>query len=200
MSTFFTADTHFAHQNIIKYCNRPFKTYREMDETLIANWNSVVKTNDLVWHLGDFAYGRDATPDYLSSVAWRLNGNINLILGNHDEKVKDLLSRFNKVYPNPAMMDGTKDKLNVSVETEINGQRIVMFHYGMRTWHHDLREVWHLFGHSHGGLGAYGKSCDIGVDCWNFTPVEFRELKRYMDARPIGDHPGFKDYVPAENK
>ena len=48
MTTWFTADTHFGHTNIIKYYSRPFATEREMDEVLIANWNAIVQKNDEV--------------------------------------------------------------------------------------------------------------------------------------------------------
>ena len=54
-----------------------------MNEALITNWNNVVKPNDTVFHLGDFAFGGS----YIwNNVLSRLNGNIHLILGNHDEK------------------------------------------------------------------------------------------------------------------
>ena len=43
---YFTADTHFDHANIIRFCNRPFATVEEMNETLIANWNRKVHGND----------------------------------------------------------------------------------------------------------------------------------------------------------
>jgi hypothetical protein len=33
MQTFFTADTHFDHKNIIQYCHRPFIS---MDDELVA--------------------------------------------------------------------------------------------------------------------------------------------------------------------
>ena len=39
---FFTADTHFDHANIIRFCNRPFATVEDMNEALIANWNRKV--------------------------------------------------------------------------------------------------------------------------------------------------------------
>ena len=56
MKTFFIADTHFGHKNIIKYCNRPFANIEEMNETLIENWNKAVSAEDAVYILGDFAY------------------------------------------------------------------------------------------------------------------------------------------------
>lgn len=47
------SDTHFNHSNIIKYCNRPYQSVSEMDWDMVEKWNSVVKPNDHVYHLGD---------------------------------------------------------------------------------------------------------------------------------------------------
>ena len=55
--TFYTADTHFFHANIIKYCNRPYKDPQEMNEAIIANWNAKVPQEGIVYHLGDFSFG-----------------------------------------------------------------------------------------------------------------------------------------------
>ncbi len=77
-------------------------------------------------------------------------------------------------------------------ELNVEGQKIILFHYGLRTWHHDLRGSWHLYGHSHDKLPPYGKSFDVGVDSWNFTPLSFEDVKREMDKRPIAkDLPKF---------
>ena len=54
---YFIADTHFNHANIIKYCNRTFKNTHEMNEYIIQKWNSVVKKDDTVYHLGDVGFG-----------------------------------------------------------------------------------------------------------------------------------------------
>lgn len=50
---YFISDTHFNHRHIIEYCNRPFNNVNKMNNTLIINWNSVVKKDDMVYHLED---------------------------------------------------------------------------------------------------------------------------------------------------
>lgn len=82
MKTYFIADTHFGHTNIIKYCNRPFSNVEEMNEELIKYWNSVVNEDDIVYHLGDFAFKNGDITNLVS----KLNGKIYLIRGNHDDK------------------------------------------------------------------------------------------------------------------
>lgn len=82
---FVTSDHHFFHGNIIKYCNRPFKDYKRMNEYMIRQWNKVVKKNDIVLHLGDFAFRGKADLIYK-----RLNGIIIMIQGNHDRDIQEL--------------------------------------------------------------------------------------------------------------
>ena len=80
---YFIADTHFNHENIIKYCNRPFENSNEMNEYIINKWNSVVTENDVVYHLGDVGFGNT---EELKQLVGRLNGTKILIRGNHDYK------------------------------------------------------------------------------------------------------------------
>jgi len=77
----FTSDTHFGHKNILEYEKeaRPFNTVEEMNEQLISNWNNTVRPKDIVYHLGDFAFGK-----HNLHIAGRLHGRKRLILGNHD--------------------------------------------------------------------------------------------------------------------
>lgn len=78
---FITSDTHFGHDRGFLYEPRGFKSIQEHDETIIWNWNSVVKPDDTVYHLGDVMLGNN---EHGMECLQRLNGQIKLIRGNHD--------------------------------------------------------------------------------------------------------------------
>jgi len=84
MATFLTADEHYFHGNIIKFCNRPFKNEYEMRKILISNHNEVVHSGDTIFHIGDFAMVSASQYEKLKGIMKQLNGKHHLILGNHD--------------------------------------------------------------------------------------------------------------------
>lgn len=160
---YFTADEHYGHSNIIKYCNRPFTTVKEMDETLIKNHNQLVRDSDLVYHLGDFAWSRE------NEFVWdtyidKLNGAHFFIQGSHDRWLHD---GVDQIY-----------------ELKVEGQIIILCHYAMRVWPRSHYNSWQLYGHSHGKLKSIGKSYDVGVDNNGFKPVSFEQLKIIMSNKP----------------
>jgi len=181
MANFWVADMHIGHKNILKYCRRPFANVHDMDEALIANWNAVVKPNDTVWNLGDVAFC--CSMEYALSVMKRLNGTQHLITGNHDA----LAIKMNDIQP------GIWASISDLREIIVNNQKMVLCHYPLLTWHHNYKGTWMLYGHVHGTLKNQGKSLDVGVDCWNYSPVSFQQLKNKMDtivnvhALPKGD-------------
>ena len=81
MTTWFTADLHLGHRNIIDYCNRPFRDVESMNHALIENWNDSVAPDDIVWVVGDFALGKIGETLPLVST---LHGRKILVAGNHD--------------------------------------------------------------------------------------------------------------------
>jgi len=167
MDTWFTSDLHLGHANIIRYCKRPFADVREMDEALIENWNHRVKPGDLIYCLGDFALKVSQTD--VENYIRRLNGEIHLILGNHDRK---------SVLKARGFAEQTYYK-----EIKIGDQKIILFHYAMKTWNGSYRGSWQLFGHSHGNLppDMERKQFDVGVDCWNYAPISFEEVAKEME-------------------
>lgn len=171
---YFTADTHFDHANIIKYCNRPFSSVNEMNVEMIKRWNSKVSHNDVVYHLGDFCFGkRDGTIDSIRKFRNQLNGTIHLIIGNHDNR-RDCY--------NSGCFESVKDLDQV----RFNNQKIVICHYAMRIWNAAHHGVWQLYGHSHGTLPDIGGlTFDAGVDNFDFYPISFDEVKNIMSKRSM---------------
>lgn len=170
----FTADTHFGHGNILRYSHRPFAKAHEMDETLIQNWNSRVKPGDTVYHLGDVSL---CAPARTAEIIGRLNGTIHLIRGNHDKDtlLKKVGIRFASI--NPILEIQIPD-----AEAPLGTRFITLCHYAMRTWNKSHWRTWHLYGHSHGTLpdNPHSLSFDVGVDCHNYTPLSYAEVKVIM--------------------
>jgi calcineurin-like phosphoesterase family protein len=100
---FVVSDTHFDHTNIIKYCNRPYANTEEMNKDLVKRWNSVVSNNDVVWVLGDFAFGKDSAREFCK----KLNGTKYLVRGNHDHGTNSFYREcgFKEVYDRPVLVD-----------------------------------------------------------------------------------------------
>lgn len=145
-----------------------------MNSSIIENWNSKVQNNDICYILGDLGFPRNRD-DYhsLESLIRKLNGKeIHFICGNHDKDLKgstkDLFTSYSSY-----------------MEVEINEQFIVMSHYPMLSWNKSFYQSWMLHGHCHGTLpeDPHSKRVDVGVDCWNYSPVSFQELKTKMDSK-----------------
>lgn len=160
MTAFYTSDHHFCHKGIIDSCARPFLNVRQMNESMIAAWNSVVRPNDTVYHLGDFGHKFD--PDELERIFRRLHGNKHLIIGNHDKTATLRLPWASE----------PRDRMTISD----CDNKIILDHYAMRTWHGKGKGVIHLYGHSHSMLPPLGRSIDVGVDNMGFVPKTIHEI------------------------
>jgi calcineurin-like phosphoesterase family protein len=144
-----------------------------MDETLIRNWNSVVRPDDLVYHLGDFAFGLH-DGDRVRSIFIRLMGRKILVLGNHDYKKANVV--------HPVIADLGWEEISQHYETTDEGQRVFLSHYAQRTWPGIRKGAWHFFGHNHGEMPPLGRSRDVGVDCKDtgYAPRTFKQLTQGM--------------------
>jgi calcineurin-like phosphoesterase family protein len=162
-----TSDTHFDHINIMKYepsRSERFKDHLEMTDYLIENWNSVVKPNDLIFHLGDVFFCK---ADRMKEIADRLNGRKILIRGNHDKgysngKFKSLsFDVYNYYYINDLLLSHypqNEDALKVAIaNTDLIGN---------------------VHGHVHSNIGGLDQSiyrC-VSVELTNYTPIHIDKI------------------------
>ncbi|HJZ53919.1 MAG TPA: metallophosphoesterase [Gemmataceae bacterium] len=197
MQVWFTADTHFGHGNIIKYCQRPFmspeerdavradprgklrlcdETVRRHDDALLDAINSRVDEHDLLWVVGDFCWGGlvEATR-YRGLIRCR---NVYLVWGNHDHRSI-----------RPVFTDTVEQTM-----IEVEGQEIWLNHYPMRSWNKSFHGSWQLYGHVHDRLRREDETNvamlvkDVGVDACDYRPWSFEELRAYMAPRVEAFH------------
>lgn len=168
---YFTSDLHFGHENIIRFCDRPFENAEEMDKVLIENWNNTVNNNDTVYVLGDFTMFKD--PETAKNYISQLKGKVLFMHGNHDGWMKNFdFSKDDKV----------KD-LGQYAEVSLNYKRIILCHYPFVEWNHFYRGSFHFHGHQHNGeehnrvnIDDGLRRYDVGVDANNFRPISIDEI------------------------
>lgn len=172
----FSSDLHLNHSKIIEYCNRPFSNVEEMNETLINNWNRVVKPEDIVFCLGDVALG--------GSSAWntlipKLKGKIHLVLGNHD------IRNWRNSYSN--LFESVSEQLTV----EIDKKTFILTHFPLLcyhgTWGTEMNVI-NLIGHVHtlkaNNSGKdferlqylFPTQYDVGVDFNDYRPISYNQV------------------------
>ncbi|WP_227271585.1 hypothetical protein [Roseobacter weihaiensis] len=129
MAHWYTADTHFGHENIITFCNRPFANTDDMDATMLKNLADRVGPDDDLWIIGDFAFGRKAKDvPFLNEVFNQLPGaRKHLITGNHDFQ-PTLELGWDTVSPFIELRDGPQKQLN----TLCHYLPVVREHYDIR--------------------------------------------------------------------
>ena len=179
---YFTSDTHFNHENILSFCNRPFSSIREHDECLIKNWNEKVPKDGIVFHLGDVGFGNN---QYIKEILDQLNGEIWLVVGNHD--MKSIISQHKKRFHIMAQQ----------MSMTVGNQIIIMNHCPLLCFAGSYKKnpAWQLFGHVHSGPRSnkgldlprldvlFPTQYDVGVDNNNYTPISYEELETIMKER-----------------
>jgi len=186
-NVWFTADQHFGHENIIKFCDRPFKTVEEMDRILIDNWNEIIKPKDTVFHLGDFTLG-----DYESAVQYwdQLNGHIKFLANrwHHDKRWLEVLDNIPEYETGHiARVTETFELLPPMVVLEIEDMgasiyplAITLCHYPLAVWDRKHYGAWCLHGHTHKPDNSEDFVLNVGVDCMNYYPVSLGGVLQYM--------------------
>lgn len=168
---FVISDTHFGHQNIIKYCKRPFNEAKEMDWYMIDKWNSVVRPQDKVYHLGDVYMG--AKREHISWVLSQLNGHKRLVLGNHDNGKDQILQKyFDKIdvwrmFPEFGLL-----LTHVPVHES-------SLYRGSTGNEENPKKLLNIHGHIHNNPSPSIDHRCVCVEQINYTPINIEELRKW---------------------
>ena len=182
---FFTSDTHFFHERILEFCDRPFESNDHQTQELIRLWNEVVPEDGIVYHLGDLCWTGN-----IDRIIWlneQLNGSISLVYGNHcyqnkldREVIKNIFKSFG---------GDTMDIASILVRQD-NNQNLTCCHYPMLYW---PTGSWMLHGHIHSGPNSkssekapfHALRHDVGVDNCDFKPISYLELKEIIGQQKL---------------
>ena len=159
----FIGDTHFGHANLLTFENntRPYTNIDEHDEALVSNWNSVVGSDDRVFHLGDVAFA--SKYHYLKHLAGR---KIIVVLGNHDY--------YSKI---DAIME---DKRYSVCGSFIYRREFLLTHIPVHTSQMDSRFKYNIHGHLHTHSLDDKRYINVSCEQVNMTPVSFGQIKERM--------------------
>ncbi|GAB2461562.1 metallophosphoesterase family protein [Xylanimonas ulmi] len=200
MTTFYTADLHLGHANLLTLSaarGAQFAAVEQMDAALIERWNETVAPDDTVWVLGDVdMHGK---PTNLAKVT-QLHGTKILIAGNHDACWAGMRGGWahRKAYLD-AGFDAVLDfAVTTLPSTKKNAQhpRVMLSHFPYDGDHADTdryeafrlrdRGIPLLHGHVHEAYrerksrrGTWG--VNVGVDWWDYRPVHERTLAAHLD-------------------
>lgn len=169
MATWFTSDHHFGHDNIRRYCSRPFPDVHQMDRELMKRWNDTIAPGDLVYYLGDLCF--KSKKQEVVDLLKQLNGTVILLKGNHDQKTtrkavetwhEDLpleIGQFKCIlahrplYPTYIEVPERDRKINLERMERYSKYSFV------------------ISGHVHEKRLWTGKSLNVGVDQHDFYPI-----------------------------
>jgi calcineurin-like phosphoesterase family protein len=171
MTAWFTADPHIGHVNILSHEDRPFSSVGQMDEAILGYW-SKLQAGDRFYILGDISLHRR----YVEGALDRIPQGVQtfFVYGNHDYGFRNAVDGHPRIVWSGDMK-----------EIKVDGQRIVLCHYAMRSWPSSQHGSWQLHGHSHNRLHPWERQLDVGVDSaaklvGEYRPLSFEEVSRFI--------------------
>ncbi len=168
MNKWFLSDTHFSHNNIIRYTGRPFQSVLEMDQKLIENWNAHISPQDTVFFLGDFGMG---TSEFLTNLCSQLHGTKICIRGNHDgTPTKMHKMGFSLVLESAFIKLGrhTVELVHIPSDT-------APLHFQLHGHVHEKRPN-----------KLVNRQLNLSVEVWNYKPVSEKKIISLLDQADKG--------------
>lgn len=191
---------HYGHDpkwEIPIWKRRGYDSSAEHDEAIINNWNSKATDKTTGFLLGDIVFGYGGEEKFKKLMS-RLNfKRVFVMSGNH---YAGWHQTFESVKDNTLYVDGNYSKEVIFVpnylEAYVNGQPIVLCHYGIASWNGQGKGSFMLHSHSHGSLYNTplgdilykGKIMDVGVENCPY-PISFGEVKSKFNKEIVSfDH------------
>ena len=159
----FSADHHFAHDEIITYCMRPFRNPAVMHKHMTREHNSLVAPSDDAYFIGDISMLSKSHRGTIENYIRKFNGRLHLIIGSHDIRDPVFWTEvgFTSVhYP------------------YLEVEEFVLVHDVAASQVDRTRPF--LCGHVHDLFIHQKNVLNVGVDVWDFKPVSIDQVREYF--------------------
>jgi calcineurin-like phosphoesterase family protein len=195
-TTWFSSDIHFNHAKAIEFSNRPFTDIEDMNEKIIENWNKVVKPEDLGILVGDvFLY---SNAEQMKSILSRMNGRLILVRGNHDNTPRKMMNAGFLLcveelkmpiagemvtishYPFAVSEWKYKKRLWVNKIKRMLGIKLTRYVEKYHTKRPKDKGQFLIHGHTHDKAKVRGRQIHVGVDAWDYQPVNIQEISNII--------------------
>lgn len=218
--TWIFSDPHAYHKGITrgeshwddKTGCRDFDSAEEMTQAVITGLNKYIKSNDIAYCLGDWAFdGKQNIWNFRKQLNCK---NIHLMTGNHDDHIIknsqleipknefDLFCSITGYYPDYSRQFNGVAYVNAQeLFSSVNQAQMIKFgkkqrayvhHWPLRSWWDMKHGVWHVYGHEHGNIEhlPWSKSLDGGVDnafrlYGEYRPFDYDMIEEQLKDRPI---------------
>lgn len=156
-----------------------------MNAAMIERWNSQVHDGDTVWVLGDMFMGKrtETVP-----LALELNGDINLVPGNHDD-CHPMSKKADRA--RAAFEEASITVHPPHIQLVVEGIHFEVSHFPYTGDKHDKdryeewrlpdKGSWLLCGHVHDAWIRRGRQLNVGFDAWGGTLVTEHEIARIVE-------------------
>lgn len=186
---YFTSDWHIGHENVLRFDNRPFNSLKHMHETLVYNYNQIVKPSDICYFLGDIAFKNN---EESQSIISKLNGTKILIRGNHDPGVNSCYDMGFDVVLHGANIQLGKTKITM-LHCPLMGVPRELTEDGS-SWHNEHKfsqfsmpdyGQYHVHGHCHFERKdrIRDRQFEVGVRANRYEPVSMSEIESWIMKR-----------------
>jgi len=155
---FVTSDTFFGRKKTATV--RGFGSADEMNTVMAANWNKKVAEDDIVIHLGNFAW----TPNDVEEMIEKLNGNIIFMLGDHDQALMIIAE--------------SDESINVVHDQITVHSDVILSHWPLEVWLGKDKGKYHFHGHTEPNIRTdIQKMLRVNVCCdnWSLAPIEITD-------------------------
>jgi calcineurin-like phosphoesterase family protein len=197
------SDLHYGHKNILEIDKRPYESIEAMNEYIVRELKTKLRTSDILFDLGDLFWKSINIKECRNVLDSIPTKNIYKVVGNHDPYKHYIEAPTNSLYDHFLKIG---DIFDIRIEYENTEYEIALSHYPILDWNHMYQGGLHIYGHTHGHTDRWvqggsrlmvdiGFSADLAKEYGSFI-IPFETVLEHFKNKTGGM--SFKEWAQIE--